>query len=233
MSTQEKTQQNKKNNTRLLLRFLKGSKLLFVLSIACSALVTFVDMVNPQIIRAAIDNAIGGQPSQFPAWVNGLVERAGGFAYLGQHLYLMALAIAALALVRACAQYGTTMLNTRASEVFVKNMRDTLFAHISRLPFAWHMKNHTGDIIQRCTTDVDRIRTFVAEQLTSVLRITILMAMSISFMFSMNPKMAAIAIAPIPVILAYSVFFRKEMEEGFMKCDEQEANVSAAVQENL
>ena len=123
MSTQENAQQNKKNNTRLLLRFLKGSKLLFVLSIACSALVTFVDMVNPQIIRAAIDNAIGGQPSQFPAWVNGLVEKAGGFAYLGQHLYLMALAIAALALVRACAQYGTTMLNTRASEVFVKNMR--------------------------------------------------------------------------------------------------------------
>ncbi|MBP5750181.1 MAG: ATP-binding cassette domain-containing protein, partial [Firmicutes bacterium] len=233
MSTQEKAQQNKKNNTGLLLRFLKGSKLLFVLSIVCSALVTFVDMVNPQIIRAAIDNALGGQPSQFPAWVNRLVEQAGGFAYLGQHLYLMALAIAVLALIRAAAQYGTTMLNTRASEVFVKNMRDTLFAHISRLPFAWHMKNHTGDIIQRCTTDVDRIRTFVAEQLTSVLRITILMAMSITFMFSMNAKMAAIAVAPIPLILAYSVFFRKEMQEGFMKCDEQEARVSAAVQENL
>ena len=40
------------------------------------------------------------------------------------------------------------------------------------------MHNSTGDIIQRCTTDVDRIRTFVAEQLTSVLRIAILMAMS-------------------------------------------------------
>ncbi|MBP5750359.1 MAG: ABC transporter ATP-binding protein, partial [Firmicutes bacterium] len=233
MEPRETKQQNKKNDTKLLLRFLKGSKLLFVLSIVCSAMVTLVDMVNPQIIRAAIDNAIGGQPSQFPEWVNRIVERTGGFAYLGQHLYLMALAIAVLALVRACAQYGTTMLNTRASEVFVKNMRDTLFAHISRLPFSWHMKNHTGDIIQRCTTDVDRIRTFVAEQLTSVLRIAILMAMSLYFMFSMNAKMAVIAVVPIPVILAYSVIFRKEMEEGFKTCDEQEGKVSAIVQENL
>jgi ATP-binding cassette subfamily B protein len=233
MEQRETKQQNKKNDTKLLLRFLKGSKLLFVLSIVCSAVVTLVDMVNPQIIRAAIDNAIGGQPSQFPEWVNRIVERAGGFAYLGQHLYLMALAIAFFALIRVAAQYGTTMLNTRASEVFVKNMRDTLFAHISRLPFAWHMKNHTGDIIQRCTTDVDRIRTFVAEQLTSVLRITILMAMSLYFMFSMNVKMAAIAVAPIPVILAYSVIFRREMEEGFKTCDEQEGKVSAMVQENL
>ena len=233
MDQKETIQQNKKGNMALLLRFLKGSKLLFMLSICCSALVTLVDMTNPQIIRMAIDNCLGGQPSQFPAWVNEIAARAGGFAYLGQHLYLMAAAIGVLALFRAAAQYGTTILNTRASEGFVKNMRDTLFAHISRLPFAWHMKNHTGDIIQRCTTDVDRIRTFVAEQLTSVLRISILMAMSMYFMFTMNAKMAAIAVAPIPLILAYSVIFRKDMEEGFTKCDEQEGKVSAAVQENL
>ena len=49
--TRQEQQQNKKNNTQLLLRFLKGSKLLFVLSIACSALVTLVDMLNPQIIE--------------------------------------------------------------------------------------------------------------------------------------------------------------------------------------
>ena len=232
-SKKDQNKQKKKSNMGLLLYFLKGSKLLFVLSIFCSAVVTLVDMTNPQIIRMAIDNCLGGKPSEFPEWVDRLVDRAGGFAYLGEHLYLLALAIVALALVRAMAQYGTTMLNTRASEVFVKNMRDKLHAHIARLPFSWHMQNHTGDIIQRCTTDVDRIRIFVAEQLTSVLRILILMAMSLFFMFSMNAGMALIAVIPLPLILAYSVFFRKDMQAGFTKCDEQEAKVSAAVQENL
>ena len=231
MKNPEKTK--KQNRGGLLLRFLRGSKLLFVLSILCSALTTLVDMLNPQIIRGTIDNAIGGKPSGFPAWVNGIVDGMGGFGYIGQHLWIPALAIAGLGLVRVAAQFGTTMLNTRGSEVLVKNMRDTLFSHIEHLPYAWHMKNSTGDIIQRCTTDVDRMRTFVAEQLTAVFRILILITMSLYFMFSMNVGMTLIATAPIPFILAYSVIFRKEMHRGFERCDEQEGKVSGMVQENL
>ena len=223
----------KKSNVKLLLEFLKGSKLLFVLSILCSALMTFVDMLNPQIIRGTIDNAIGGKASDFPVFVNEMVDRLGGFGYIGQNLWIPALAIACLGLIRVAAQFGTTMLNTSGSEVLVKNMRDTLFSHISRLPYSWHMKNSTGDIIQRCTTDVDRMRTFVAEQLTAVFRILILIIMSLYFMFSMDVKMALIATAPIPVILAYSVIFRKEMHTGFRECDENEGKVSDIVQENL
>lgn len=231
---QKTTEANvKRSQTKLLLQFLEGSKLLFVLSILSSALMTLVDMLNPQIIRGTIDNAIGGKESQFPEWVNSVVEDLGGFSHIGQNLWIPALAIACLGLIRVPAQFGTTMLNTAGSEVLVKNMRDTLFSHISRLPYAWHMKNSTGDIIQRCTTDVDRIRTFVAEQLTTVFRITILIAMSLYFMFSMNVKMAVIATVPIPIILAYSVLFRKEMHTGFKECDENEGLVSNIVQENL
>ena len=231
---QKTTEANvKRSQTKLLIQFLEGSKLLFVLSILSSALMTLVDMLNPQIIRGTIDNAIGGKESQFPEWVNSIVEDLGGFSHIGQNLWIPALAIACLGLIRVAAQFGTTMLNTAGSEVLVKNMRDTLFSHISRLPYAWHMKNSTGDIIQRCTTDVDRIRTFVAEQLTTVFRITILIAMSLYFMFSMNVKMAIIATVPIPIILAYSVIFRKEMHTGFKECDENEGLVSNIVQENL
>ena len=231
---QKTTEANvKRSQTKLLLQFLEGSKLLFVLSILSSALMTLVDMLNPQIIRGTIDNAIGGKESQFPEWVNSVVEDLGGFSHIGQNLWVPALAIACLGLIRVAAQFGTTMLNTAGSEVLVKNMRDTLFSHISRLPYAWHMKNSTGDIIQRCTTDVDRMRTFVAEQLTTVFRITILIAMSLYFMFSMNVKMAIIATVPIPIILAYSVIFRKEMHTGFKECDENEGLVSNIVQENL
>ena len=231
---QKTTEANvKRSQTKLLIQFLEGSKLLFVLSILSSALMTLVDMLNPQIIRGTIDNAIGGKESQFPEWVNSIVEDLGGFSHIGQNLWIPALAIACLGLIRVAAQFGTTMLNTAGSEVLVKNMRDTLFSHISRLPYAWHMKNSTGDIIQRCTTDVDRMRTFVAEQLTTVFRITILIAMSLYFMFSMNVKMAIIATVPIPIILAYSVIFRKEMHTGFKECDENEGLVSNIVQENL
>ena len=42
-------------------------------------------------------------------------------------------------------------------------MRDELYAHIQKLPYKWHAENSTGDIIQRCTSDVESIKVFVSE----------------------------------------------------------------------
>ena len=102
METEKKTE--KQSNFRLIWSFLKGSKALFAVCIISAALMALADMVIPQIIRAAIDNAIGGAPADYPATVMRLVDRGGGFAYLGEHLWIMALAIVAVALVKAVSQ---------------------------------------------------------------------------------------------------------------------------------
>ncbi|MBO4235729.1 MAG: ABC transporter ATP-binding protein [Firmicutes bacterium] len=229
----EEKKQSNKINWKLLFFFIKGSGIYFAISIIASFITAMADMLNPQIIRATIDNAIGGKPSDFPVWVNNWVESLGGFEYIGKHLYIPAIMVAVLGLIRVIARFIVEVTNTNGSEILVKNMRDTIFEHIERLPFAWHMKNSTGDIIQRCTTDIDRTRTFVAEQLTSIFRIGMLMVMAIYFMASMNPKLTLIAMLPVPIILLYSIIFRREMEEGFEACDEKEGVVSDIVQENL
>ena len=65
----------------LMWRFLKGSKRFFFISMLCAALAALADMISPQIIRAAIDNAIGGKPAEFPAWVMRGVDAIGGFSF--------------------------------------------------------------------------------------------------------------------------------------------------------
>ena len=234
--TKNKTKQKKtknKGNWKLLWRFMKGSKRLFFAGIVCSAVVSLADMINPQIIKAGIDNAICGMEPDQPAWVMKIVNNAGGFAYLGKHLWIMAAAMMGIALIRAVAQYGVSVFNNKGSETLVKTIRDSLFSHIERLPFSWHMKNHTGDIIQRCTSDVDKVRNFVSEQLANIIRIVILILFSIFFMLRMNPLLTLIAVINMPLILAYALTFGKKMHEGFEKCDEMEGKVSAMVQENL
>ena len=217
----------------LIWRFLRGSKLMFVISIAMAAITALADMITPQIIRAAVDNAIGGNPSTFGPMVMKVVNAVGGFEYLGKHLWIMAAAILVVALVKVVSQYGFMVSNTKASETLTKTMRDMLYIHIEHLPFSWHMKNHTGDIIQRCTSDVDTTRNFVAGQMTQLFRIVILLVMSMVFMFSMNWKLTLIALVPMPVIMLYSLFFHKKMGEGFKDVDEAEGRLSAMAQENL
>ncbi|MBP3647341.1 MAG: ABC transporter ATP-binding protein [Clostridia bacterium] len=217
----------------LIWRFLRGSKGLFVLSMLAAAMTALADMITPQIIRAAVDNAIGGNEPTFGPAVMKLVNAVGGFEYLGKNLWLMALAVLAVAVVKVLSQYSFLIFNTRASETLVKTMRDTLYKHIERLPFSWHMKNHTGDIIQRCTSDVETTRNFVAGQMSNLFRILILVVLSMTFMFSMNVWLGLIALIPMPIIFLYSFSFHNKIGSGFKECDESEGRLSAMAQENL
>lgn len=223
----------KSKKLKLIWRFLNGCKLFFILSIVSTAVTSLADMVIPQIIRAAVDNAIGGNPPTFSEPIMKIVNKFGGFEYLGKNLWIMAIAILICAFVKVMSQYSFRVFNKKASETLVKNMRDKLFAHIERLPFSWHMKNKTGDIIQRCTSDIDTMKSFVSDQMTSIFRIVIMLTMSMVFMFSMNVKLTLIAMIPLPIILVYSMLFHRKIGAGFEKCDENEGKLSAIVQENL
>ena len=223
----------KRENLSLLWQFLKGAKRYFFITVLAAGVTALADMLQPQIIRAAVDCALGGKEGDFPAFVMDTVNSIGGFQYLGQHLWIMALAILAVAVVQVASNYTFRVYNTKASETLVKSMRDQLFSHIQRLPFSWHMKNKTGDIIQRCTSDIDTTKNFLSEQLTSVFRIVILLILSISFMVSMHGTLTLIALIPMPLIIGYSIHFHKKIHEGFMDCDENEGKLSAMAQENL
>ena len=223
----------KKETLSLLWQFLKGAKRYFLVTVLAAGVTALADMLQPQIIRAAVDCALGGKEGDFPAFVMDAVNAIGGFAYLGQHLWIMAVAILAVAVVQVVSQYTFRVYNTKASETLVKSMRDQLFSHIQRLPFSWHMKNRTGDIIQRCTSDIETTKNFLSEQLTSVFRIVILLILSISFMSSMHGTLMLIALIPMPLIIWYSMHFHKNIHDGFMECDENEGKLSAMAQENL
>ena len=217
----------------LLWRFLRGSKRFFLASVLAAAVTALADMLQPQIIRATVDCAIGTQEGDFPEFVMTLVEKLGGFGYLGQHLWIMSLAVLLVAAVQVVSQFAFRVFNTKASETLVKTMRDSLFSHIARLPYGWHMQNRTGDIIQRCPSDIDTTKNFLSEQLTSIFRIGLLLVLSITFMVSMHPLLTLIALIPTPFIIAYSVRFHSKVHDGFMECDENEGKLSAMTQENL
>ena len=232
MSSNEKNPQNREKLS-LLWQFLKGAKRYFAITVLAAGVTALADMLQPQIIRAAVDCALGGKEGDFPAFVMDAVDSIGGFEFLGKNLWIMAAAIMVVAVFQVASNYIFRVYNTKASETLVKSMRDQLFSHIQHLPFSWHMKNRTGDIIQRCTSDIETTKNFLSEQLTSVFRIVILLILSITFMVSMHGILTLIALIPMPLIIGYSIHFHKKIHEGFTDCDENEGKLSAIAQENL
>ena len=230
MGTQQKGRFNK---ATMILYFLQGSVHFFVISILSAFGVTLLEMLVPQLIRFTVDSVIGSAEPDLPGFMTQRLLSMGGVSYLRSHLHVIAILIVVLALVAAVCKYLFNLYNNKGAETLMQTMRNRLFAHIQRLPFAWHMKHQTGDIIQRCTSDVERVKIFVAEQLTSIVRIVILVSLSLFFMYSMNVKLALIATACIPVILGYSAYFHAKIGSHFQECDENEGILSTIAQENL
>ncbi len=217
----------------LLWRFMQGSKRFFIISIFTSLAITFVDTAVPQVIRYTVDTVLGDKPSTFPAAVTAWVDHLGGIPYLRINLWILAIAIGCLALLSGVSRYLQRVFSTIASETLVRRMRHLLFSHIQHLPFSWHMQNRTGDIIQRCTSDVETVKNFLSEQLISIFRIVIQIAVSLFVMYSMNVSLAIAATITLPIILVYSTFFGGRIRSRFKECDEAEGVLSAITQENL
>ncbi len=227
--------ENKKFPTRggLVLYFLKGSIGLFLSGVVLAMMVAFLDMVNPKIIQYTVDYLIGDSNSTMPFYMKLIISLSGGREYLRTHLYVIALIVITIAVICAVLRYLNKLLNSMAAEKLIKRMRDILFEHISHLPFSWHGQNHTGDIIQRCTSDVETIKMFLSEQLTSLFRIGIMITLGLIFMFQIHLRLTLVSAAFIPVIVLYSLFFHNKIGSAFRKADEEEGKLSAIAQENL
>lgn len=219
--------------TKMIMYFLEGSKRYFVVFILFAWLVSLLDLINPKIISFTVDTILGDGNASVPSFIEKIIAPLGGVPWLRNNLWVMALAVITVALCSALCRYFFSYLNGVGSEKLVHNMRNRLFDHILHLPFSWHSENHTGDIIQRCTSDVDTINTFLSEQLTQLFRVIVLIGMALFFMFQMDLKLTLVVVAFIPVIVGYSLFFHTKIGNQFEKVDEEEGKLSAIAQENL
>lgn len=200
----------------LIRRFFDGSKRYFVIAVAASLATTVLNALTPQIFRFSIDSVLGGSK----------------YAYLAEHLWILALLLVGVAVLSGISQYTFRSNTALAGENFAKNMRDTLFVHVQRLPMGWHDKNQTGDIIQRCTSDVEVIRNFVVTQLLEVFRTVFLIITSFAMMLSMNVELSLVVLLFVPIVVLYSAVFYRLIAKRFIVADEAEGELSTVVQEN-
>lgn len=205
-----------KRKIQLILHYFKGAKKYFLAAVLASLITTVFNALTPQIFRFTIDSVLEGND----------------YPYLAEHLWIMALILVGVALFSGAAMYVSRYHTAKAGENFAKNMRDALFAHVQKLPMKWHDKHQTGDIIQRCTSDVEVIRNFVVTQLLEVFRTVFLVAVSFSVMVSMNVKLSLIVLLFVPLVVAYSGIFYRLIARRFTDADEAEGALSTVVQEN-
>lgn len=152
---------------------------------------------------------------------------------VAQAVLLIALSFVVLALVEGAFTYISGRLAAQTGEGITRRLRDALFDHIQRLPFVFHDKAHTGDLIQRATSDIGAIQRFYSEQMVEMGRIVLLFVVNFAALLILNVELALLSIVVVPVIFIISYFFFKRVSVMYEELQEQEAKLSTTLQENL
>ena len=218
--------------------FMKGNRLRYIGAIATVGVTSVVGFVSPSMLGGVADAIHDwlmheNNPLNFPSFMNRFFEARGGLEYVVQNLWLAGLVIIALYLLNGVFQYLRARWTATASESIAKNMRDRLYAHLQTLPYDYHVKAKTGDLIQRCTSDVETIRRFLQTQIVEVFRAVLMLAVALVLMLGMNVKMTLVSMVLVPPLFVFAMLFFKWVRRSFTLADEAEGRMSAILQENL
>jgi len=145
----------------------------------------------------------------------------------------VALGFIGLALLQGGFTFLSGRMAARTSEGLALRLRNFLYDHIQRLPFAYHDTMQTGELLQRATSDVDAVRRLFAEQVIGIGRISLLFLVNFTALLTLNVRLALYSVVVIPLVLLLSLYFFKKIGEAYQAYQEQEARLSSRLQENL
>ena len=221
------------SRTGFMLQAMRGSwGWMFAAAVGTVLSVVF-NFLTPQAIRVTVDSVLESQPFDLPEFMVQWINSIGGRDYLVHNLIICAAAAVVFSILAGGATFFCRLSMSKGCEGVLERLRNRLFSHIQRLPYQWHVSIQTGDIIQRCTSDVEMLRNFLSGQLVEMFRTIVLVAVAISWMFTMSSFLTWVSIAFIPVVMIYSGVFFNLISRRFLTADEAEGSLSATVQENF
>ncbi|MBK8982726.1 MAG: ABC transporter ATP-binding protein [Ignavibacteria bacterium] len=230
------------NNIKRLFQILGRWKLYYVLSGVLLIFATFIRMFEPKVLQMTIDKVIvffqtGGKVAYVPddkitVFLYSVLPE---FKVENPEVILISLGVIFLiiSLLRGIFSFSSSAITASSTEKATKNLRLRLFSHIQALPLAYHSRTPTGELVQRCTGDVETVRKFAATQVVEVIRMLALFSGAFIMMLSINVGYAFVAIFLVPVILIGTLLFFKKESQIWAEHEIRQDKLSVIVQENL
>lgn len=213
---------------------MRGTRLKYIGSIVTVIIAVGVAFISPLLLSEIIDSVIGNaRPLELPGVLQTWVDARGGREFLANNMWILAAVLIAINIVNGVVMFLRGKWTAQASESIAEKMRNRLYRHLQTLPYDYHVKAATGDLIQRCTSDVETVRRFLSGQLVEIFRAVFMLVIALIIMLRMNVTMTFASLILVPALFAYGMVFFKLTMRRFRETDEAEGRMSAVLQENL
>ena len=229
-------------NVKKLFQLLDKWKHNYVFASVLLIIATAIRMLEPKVLQVTVDKIVAYFTVSSDSYKGGTGMITTLFNSMlpelrtdNLHIILIWLGLIFLfiSLLRGVFTFSSSAISASSTEKAIKKLRDRLFSHLQALPLAYHSKTPTGELIQRCTGDVETVRKFASIQVVDVLRLLTIFIAAFIMMYGINIIYSLIAVALVPVIAVGSVIFFKKESEIWTKHEKEQDKLSIIVQENL
>lgn len=196
-----------------LLGYLRPYRQQVVVTYVSMGLATLINLFIPQIIKQAIDNGLASRNAQALFWAGGL--------------------ILAIAVVRGLVAFGQRFFGEWLSHRVAYDLRNQFYQRVQHLPFAFHDRSKTGDLMSRATSDITETERFAGIGLMDLVAVALLLTGVVVAMLQENMLLTLYVLPALMFLAATALYFGNMMRPMFKQIQEQMGELSAVMQESM
>ena len=205
----------------------------FLWALIATIMMVIIGFLTPLLLSEIVDSILGSEPFTMPDFLMNPINDLGGRDFLRHNLWIPALALILMNVVNGVFTFIKGRSSAIASENIARKLRNDLYRHLQHLPFAYHVKAQAGELIQRCTSDVDTIRRFLAVQVMEVVNTVLMVVIAMSILLPRSMPITLYSLILVPPLFCFATWFFKMVHKSFEVADEADGVLNAVLQENL
>jgi len=221
------------SKVNILWKFTRGQRRVYFAALVSLTIGMVFYFLAPLVVRGAIDGIIDTKDSQGAFNLIHLMHVLRGRVGVNWALGIAAAAVVGTTSIGAFFAYFRGRWAAMASEKIIKQLRERLYGHLQHVPMSYHDRAQTGDLVQRCTSDVEQVRTFYTSQLVELGLFVVRVLVVVPILLVLDWRMGLVAVSVMPLIVGFAIFFFSKVAGSFKKTDEAEGAMTTALQENL
>lgn len=202
----------------------------FLWALIATIMMVIIGFLTPLLLSEIVDSILGSEPFTMPDFLMNPINDLGGRDFLRQNLWIPALALILMNVVNGVFTFIKGRSSAIASENIARKLRNDLYRHLQHLPFAYHVKAQVGELIQRCTSDVDTIRRFLAVQVMEVVNTVLMVVIAMGILLPRSVPITLYSLILVPPLFCFATWFFKMVHKSFEVAD---GVLNAVLQENL
>jgi ATP-binding cassette subfamily B multidrug efflux pump len=151
----------------------------------------------------------------------------------GGQLALFGAIILVIAVAESVMRYASRHLVSGTARRIEYSIREELADHLLRLDPKFYVESRTGDVMARCTNDLQWVRDFIGPSLVDAVRTVVMIVLGLIVLLTTDLRLGLISVAYLPLAAGGVAYFEQAVEKKYMRVQEQFGDLSNRVQENI